>query len=365
MRSFTMDKDIQNRINILYQLGNFLKTFLEELGEEPAGFSNEGFQELDNAMQNAEIENPWFTRQFQLYNLRSWSKALESESLHNWIRKYPELLDGTGSPRKIGLVLAGNIPLVGLHDIICVLVSGNIAVTRLSSKDRHVYPVIKKIMSGFEGFSEDRWILLDDAPLKEIDAVIATGSDNSSRYFDYYFGKYPNIIRKNRNSAAILTGEETSEDMRKLADDIFLYFGLGCRNVSKIFVPEHFSPEKLYEGVEHYAHLINHNKYANNYDYQRAILLVNKVQFYDNGFLILKEDTSFSSPVGSLFFETYSDINRVLNKIQSEREKIQCIVGNIELFPDMISFGNSQLPGLNEYADNIDTLKFLINLSKN
>jgi hypothetical protein len=364
LKKMYMSNDIHTRINVLKEFGFFLRNFLEELKEGREVFSNSMFGELDHALEKAGYENPWFTREFQLYNLEVWSKALDSEKVEEWISAYPELFHEDIPPGKIGLVLAGNIPLVGLHDVLCVLVSGNIAVTRLSSKDRIVYPVLKKILTGFHGFSEDQWIILEDTPLKQIDAVIATGSNNSARYFDYYFGKYPNIIRKNRNSVAILDGEESLEDLKKLADDIFLYFGLGCRNVSKIFVPQGFTPDKFYEAIEHYSYLYQHSKYANNYDYQRAILLVNRIKFYDNGFLVLREDHGISSPIGSLFFETYANLDNLYQRIHADRDKIQCIIGKNENWPELISFGSSQIPGLNEYADDIDTLKFLTNLSK-
>lgn len=360
-----MDKDTHHIVNVLDEFGNFLKGFLFQAENEGTNYSQKLFSDLDYAINRTEKENPWFTRQFQLINLSSWSQMLEKEKITKWIGNYPDLRERGHEPKKVGLVLAGNIPLVGLHDIICVLATGNIAITKLSSKDRIIYPEIKKILTEIDPSFAEKWILLEESPLKDMDAVIATGSNNSARYFEYYFGKYPSIIRKNRNSVAILEGNETPEQMKALADDIFLYFGLGCRNVSKIFVSEDFKPDQLYENIEHYSWLSLHNKYANNYDYQRAILLVNRIRFFDNGFLVLKEDPSLYSPVGSVYFSTYSSLEEIKLRIENDRDKIQCVITGNEIFPGRVSFGRSQFPALNDYADNIDTMNFLINLSKN
>jgi len=360
-----MRNNIQYYNKVLVRFGDSIREFMsfeDEKQENSEKWKTDDLRNLGESMKKAEIENPWFTWNFQILNLRSWSEVLTEEKIAAWLEKYPELEKQKQRPKKVGLILAGNIPLVGLHDILCVLVSGNIAVTKLSSKDKVVYPVIRNILSRFDDTINERWVILEDEYLTNIDAVIATGSDNSSRYFEYYFGKYPNIIRKNRNSIAILSGSEKDRELKALADDIFLYFGLGCRNVSKLFVPENFKPDDFYRNIEHYAYLYNHNKYANNYDYQKAILMVNRIPIYDNGFLILKNDQSLSSPVGTIHFEYYRSKSELKSRLEMEKDKIQCIVGHDDDFSKMVGFGKTQFPELDDFADDIDTLKFLVNL---
>ena len=358
-----MFAELQYRIDLFDYLGAKLRDFIAETDEADGNeYHGEWNIALDNAIKKAEVENPWFTREFQLVNLRAWSELLKVSKLSEWLQNYPEFNHLNSPSKKVGLILAGNIPLVGFHDILCVLLSGHRVVTKLSKKDRSVYPVLRNILAEADRSCFDRWILLEDEPLKDIDAIIATGSDNSARYFDYYFGKYPHIIRKNRNSVAILSGEESKDEKLGLADDIFLYFGLGCRNVSKLFVPEGFLPVDLYENLGKYADLIHHNKYANNYDYQRAILLVNKIPFFDNGFLILKNDVAFASPVGTLYYEYYDSPESLKQKLIANQDRIQTVVGPASLTETNVIFGKSQFPELDEYADNIDSLNFLLNL---
>lgn len=357
-----MINNIQNITKVFTEFGDIIRGFILSR-KDPGEYEGEYFHDsLETSIIQAELMNPWFTKEFQLNNLKYWANVLSSEKIESWLERYPQLEKKNTTPKKVGLVLAGNIPLVGLHDIICVLVSGNIAVTRLSSKDKAIYPVLRDILIKLDRSIKNKWILLDNEFLKEIDAVIATGSDNSSRYFEYYFGKYPHIIRKNRNSVAVIDGTETDQQMKALADDVFLYFGLGCRNISKLFVPEDFNPDKFYRNIEQYSYLYDHNKYANNYDYQKAILMVNKIPIYDNGFLVLKNDSSYASPVGTLYFEKYSSKESLKRRLIRDKDQLQCMVSKDQSFPEWVDFGMTQYPGLEEYADNIDTLEFLINL---
>jgi hypothetical protein len=313
------------------------------------------------AIKEAEIHNPWFTREFILYSFSSLSEMLEEEKLRLWLDHYPQIKNHSGRKLKIGIVMAGNIPLVGFQDLLAVCFSGHEALVKMSSKDEKLLPLLNEILCHCDTGLQESVSLLTQ-PLKNIDAVIATGSDNSARYFEFYFGKYPHLTRKNRNSAAILTGEETSDDFRKLSDDIFLYFGMGCRNVSKIFIPEGFNIPNMLDNFESYSYLYNHNKYANNYDYHKAIYLVNLVKHLDTGYLLLKEDYTYSSPVGIVYYEYYNSVERLKARLEADEHKIQCMVSQPGFLQKAIGFGETQRPGLNDFADNTDTLKFLINL---
>jgi Acyl-CoA reductase (LuxC) len=348
-------------------LGLFFSQFTEEEFRENNSIKNlnEHFAiSFQNIIEKNHQHNPWFTPDNIRINLKAWSKALQRKKLEKWHNLYPGLSAENKFPKKIGLVMAGNIPLVGFHDFLCVLLSGNNILGRLSSKDNKLFPAVKQIMEYLNPEFREKIIFTEDK-LENFDAIIATGSNNSSRYFEYYFGHSPNIIRKNRNSVAILSGRESDEDYRKLAIDIFSYFGLGCRNVSKIYVPKDFDFPRMLDQFTEYSALYNHNKYANNYDYNRSVYLVNSVPLFDTGYLILKEDTSMSSPVGCLFYEKYRSIETLSKKLSSEKEKIQCLVSKINITADTIPLGNTQEPELWEYADNIDTIDFLLNLYKN
>jgi len=258
--------------------------------------------------------------------------------------------------------MAGNIPMVGFNDLLCVLISGNKFVGKLSSDDKFLLPFIAKILIAANSKFSD-YIEFTEGQLKNIDAVIATGSNNSSRYFDYYFGKYPNIIRKNRNSIAVLTGNESMNDLRLLGKDVFQYFGLGCRNVSKLFVPKGYKFHTFYESIFDYKNFNKNNKYGNNYEYNRTVYLMsNHPSLLDNNFLLLKEAPAYTSPIGVLFYEFYSDIHALNERLEKEKEQIQCIVSRSPVIKNKIDFGEAQCPGLADYADGIDTMRFLIGL---
>jgi len=255
--------------------------------------------------------------------------------------------------------MAGNIPLVGFHDFLSVLISGNSVLVKLASNDKHFLPLIAKYLEYVEPSFNSK-ITFTEEKLTNFDAAIATGSNNTARYFDYYFGKYPNIIRKNRNSVAVITGNETENELKGLGEDIFRYFGLGCRSVSKLFVPKNYDFDNLFKAIYEYHDIINYAKYQNNYDYNKAVYLMSEFKLLENGFLMLKEDQSYASPIASLFYEYYDDLNQLTEKLDTDTEQIQCVVSNS--IENAIPFGKTQQPSLTDYADGVDTLAFLAQL---
>lgn len=321
------------------------------LGQTLKNINDDEFQTL---AEQAARENPWFTKENVRMAMDGIIQLLQKERLERWVSSY-SLRDQS---KKIALVLAGNIPLVGFHDLLSVLISGNNALIKPSSKDSVLLKYILQKLYDIEPVFRDKVEFAEQ--LKNFDAVIATGSDNSARYFDYYFGKYPNIIRKNRTSVAILRGNESEDDLAALAIDVFSYFGLGCRNISKLLVPAGYTFDKLFSTWEVYQPIIHHHKYCNNYDYQKSIMLVNQIPFLDNGFVMLHETTKMVSPISVVYYEQYKDEADLSNKLTEAEDKIQCIVGNGTRAA--IPFGKAQYPELWDYADGVDTLKFLTNL---
>ncbi|MGM9478572.1 acyl-CoA reductase [Pedobacter sp. GSP4] len=312
---------------------------------------------LGNAIYSAESANAWFTAENIKKSILSFAEMLNEADLAIWFKS----VSFSALPKKVGLILAGNIPMVGLHDVLSVLATGNIALIKLSSSDDKLIKTVIAELINIEPAFEDKIVYVER--LKDFDAVIATGSNNSSRYFDYYFSKVPNIIRKNRNSVAVLNGTESKEEIELLGADIFDYFGLGCRNVSKIYFPKGYDIANLYEGIESYNQIINHFKYQNNYDYNKSIYLVNAAKHFDNGFLLLKEDENMASPLAVLYYEEYESLLEVENKLQDKSAFIQCIVAKPELGFNSFDFGQSQHPKLWDYADNVDTIAFLNSLN--
>lgn len=311
--------------------------------------------ELSAIIQSAQHHNAWFTPEEVQKSLNSLGQMLNENELDQWF----SAISMTKTPKNIGLILAGNIPLVGFHDVLCVLATGNIAFIKMSSSDDKLLPAVLSILINIEPSIAEHIQYVER--LKDFDAIIATGSNNSSRYFDYYFGKVPNIIRKNRNSIAVLSGNETNDEIEALGHDIFDYFGLGCRNVSKIYIPKGYEMKNLFEPLEKYQPIINHFKYNNNYDYNKSIYLVNGVKHLDNGFLLVKEDASFTSPLAVLFYEEYETLQEIEALIEKENENIQCVVSslNLNLKKAKITFGEGQHPKLWDYADDVNTIKFL------
>lgn len=318
-------------------------------------------EQLRMLIEQEQFHNAWFTPANVERAILSIGQMLNADALKKWFDNYD--LSKVTEEKKVGLILAGNIPLVGFHDVLCVLVSGHYALIKSSAQDarlvRHVLNMLAKIDARFAA----RYSFVER--LKDFDAVIATGSDNSSRYFEYYFGKVPHIIRKNRNSVAVLTGDESTEDLNHLGHDIFDYFGLGCRNISKLLIPKGYDIGTFFRPIETYQPVINHHKYNNNYDYNKSIYLVNSEKHFDNGFLILKEEKSLSSPLAVLYYEYYDTITDAEEKVNADSEKIQCAVciSPLKLNNQVVSPGQSQQPRLWDYADGVDTMQFLTKLS--
>jgi hypothetical protein len=302
--------------------------------------------------------NAWFTPANVEKAVKSIGESLNRADLQTWLEKY----NFNNANKRVGLILAGNIPMVGFHDVLCVLASGNYALIKASSQDNHLIKYVLQKLVELDNSFAGQFSFIEK--LEGFDAVIATGSNNTSRYFDYYFGKVPNIIRKNRNSVAVLTGNETAEQLHELGHDIFDYYGLGCRNVSKLLVPEGYIFNFFFESIQRYENIIHHHKYNNNYDYNKSIYLVNRDEHLDNGFLLVKKDERFTSPLAVLFYDTYTDVKDAERIINAESEKIQCVVSAklLKVNDQVVNFGQSQQPKLWDYADGIDTMEFLSNL---
>ncbi|HWZ04019.1 MAG TPA: hypothetical protein VNX40_10460 [Mucilaginibacter sp.] len=304
--------------------------------------------------------NAWFTAESVLHAIKAIGLMLNEKDLGLWLDKYP--IENTGSGKKVGLILAGNIPLVGFHDVLCVLMTGNYALIKASTQDARLIKNVLALLTTIEPHFKEQYSFIER--LTDFEAVIATGSNNTSRYFEYYFGKVPNIIRKNRSSIAVLGGDETAEQLYQLGHDIFDYYGLGCRNVSKLLAPKGYNFNFFFESIEVYNDIINHNKYNNNYFYNKSIYLVNSDKHLDNNFLLLKEDIRLASPLGVLYFEYYDDIESAKSKLKEESDRIQCVVSAIPLGINnqVVDFGKSQQPALWDYADGVDTMTFLTTL---
>jgi hypothetical protein len=316
-------------------------------------------QEFKELIATARNSNAWFTEQEVYRSLNALSQMLNEDDLEIWFKG----IHITTVPKKVGLILAGNIPLVGFHDVLSVLATGNIALIKLSSSDDKLLPAVLTQLCKIEPALQEQIVFVER--LKDFDAVIATGSNNTSRYFEYYFGKVPNIIRKNRTSVAVLTGRESNQDIADLGHDLFDYFGLGCRNVSKIYLPEDYDVKNFFEPLEQYNDIINHFKYNNNYDYNKSIYLVNSAKHFDNGFLLLKEDSGFSSPLAVLYFERYKTLEEVETVLSANQENLQCVISKapLQIETAVLGFGESQQPKLWDYADNVNTIQFLNGLN--
>jgi hypothetical protein len=338
---------LQERLALLVKLGAYLQ---------------EDTKARELAIAQTERNNRWLTKENSLTALQSFATAfLNTEHLEAWVKSYPTLA-ANRNPKKIGLVLAGNIPGVGFHDVLTTFVAGHQAMIKYSEKDQYLIPYMIDFMLQEDPRSAAYFMTV--LRLKDFDAVIATGSNNSAMYFEQYFSKYPNIIRKNRNSIAILDGTETEEDLLALGADVFAYFGLGCRSVAKLYVPKayNFSPFLGLMDI-HYKELMNHNKYNNNYDYNRSIYLLNNVPHLANDCLMLLEHESLLSRISSVHFEYYDHAEDLQEKLEGTAEEIQCIATKMNLpKSNTVALGQAQHPALNDYADGIDTLQFLIEL---
>ena len=328
----------QERIFFMAKLGKYLLNNSEE---------------LQLAKQNAMYENAWFTGEFIDNALKNIAvNFLNEQLLINWIKAYN--ISKSKLPKTVGIIMAGNIPLVGFHDLLCVFISGNKALIKPSSKDS---VLIKHFVSKLcEWNSEIKTLISFADNLKGCDAYIATGSNNSGRYFEYYFGKFPNIIRRNKTSVAIIEGNETNEELNFLADDIQQYFGLGCRNITKLFVPENYDFTSLLNALKKYDYFFAFHKYKNNYDYQLALLLLNNRKYMSTGALLITENENLFSPIAQLHFEYYNNKEQLIKNLKLN-ENIQAIIAK-----NFIPFGKAQCPQLNDYADAVDTMQFLTQL---
>jgi hypothetical protein len=331
--------NLQYRIDLLARLGEYILS---------------GSPEWLTAKEKAGYENGWFIPEFTDLATQNIARSfLQKNILENWAKKY-ELTHVTKNPKIVGIVMAGNIPLVGFHDFLCVFISGHKAVIKPSSKDQ---VLIKHLVEKLVEWDEAVKPMIEFSEmLKGCNAYIATGSNNSSRYFDYYFGRYPHVIRRNRTSVAVLTGEETNEELEKLADDVYLYFGLGCRNVTKIYVPKEYDFVPLLEAFKKYNYLADHHKYKNNFDYNLALHLLNKKYYMTNGSILLVEDAAIFSPISQLNYEFYNTQSELTGKLPAKQD-VQCITGK-----SFNRFGEGQCPAISNYADGADTMKFLSGL---
>lgn len=341
------------------ELGNFLRQFSEERNVKLTSVLHNDlyFDDFISLVELSQSHNGWFTPEQVYFSIQSWAKALTEENLNHWLSNYDFSKTET---KKIGLVLAGNIPLVGFHDFLSVLISGHDVLVKTSSNDQHLLKFLAKYLISIQPKLNSK-ITFVEGKLEGFDAVIATGSNNTARYFEYYFKDKPSIIRKNRNSVAVLDGTETFEDLVGLGEDIFRYFGLGCRNVSKLFVPKGYNFDNFFKAMYEYRDVIQYEKYANNYDYNKAVFLMSNFQLLDNEFLTIKEDVSYASPISSVFYEFYESLEEITTRLNADAEQIQCIVSK-NLIPNSVAFGQTQQPKLWDYADNVDTLAFLNNL---
>jgi hypothetical protein len=348
---------LETKKSVFVELGKFLSQFSEDntIKNPTVLYNDLFFDDFVALIQLSQSHNGWYTPEQVYFSIKSWAEALTEENLNQWLSAYDFT---TIEPKNIALILAGNIPLVGFHDFLSVLISGHKVLVKTSSNDQHLLPFLAKYITAIEPEFADK-ITFSEGKLENFDAVIATGSNNTARYFEYYFKDKPSIIRKNRNSIAVLNGQETKEQLVALGEDIFRYFGLGCRNVSKLFVPRGYSFDAFFEAIFEYQDVIHYEKYANNYDYNKAVFLMSNFKLLDNGFLTIKEDSSYASPISSVFYEFYDDITDLQKRLQSESEQIQCIVSN-NLIENSIEFGQTQSPKLWNYADNVDTISFLL-----
>ena len=341
------------------ELGKFLGQFSEKSNSrnEAVLHNDLFFDAFLNLIELSQSHNGWYTQEQVYFAVASWAEALTKEHLTTWLAPY-DLKNVP--PKTIGLILAGNIPLVGFHDFLSVLISGHSVAVKTSSNDQHLLPFLAKYLIAVEPQLQNR-INFAEGKLENFDAVIATGSNNTARYFEYYFKDKPSIIRKSRNSVAVLNGKETPEQMVALGEDIFRYFGLGCRNVSKLFVPKGYNFDAFFNGIFPYQDVIKYEKYANNYDYNKAVFLMSNFKLLDNEFLTIKEDMSHASPISSVFYEFYESLDEVENRLIADKEIIQCVVSN-DLIKNSIPFGTTQKPQLWDYADTVDTMAFLTTL---
>ncbi len=351
---------VDKRIKDLIRLGQELALKLES-------FNSDTGSELKTVIINTRAENPWFTEESVITALKNWIETLHPNELNNWVLKYKDELYRNPKKLNIAVINAGNIPFVGLHDLLSVFISGFNYIGKNAAGDSVLLPYIASILCAIEPSYKDTIRFV--SRLENMDAVIATGTNNSARYFEYYFGKYPHIIRSNRNGIGVLLGNESNDQLYALGKDVFTYFGLGCRNVSKLYVPVGYDFSKFFESIEDFKVLMSHNKYMNNFDYNNSVFLLKQIPFLQNGFLIVRKENKIASPIAVLHFEEYENINGLISRLTNSIEQLQCIssggdifTGNTLLENINFDFGKTQTPALWNYADGVDTLEFLCGL---
>ncbi|MFL2622293.1 MAG: acyl-CoA reductase [Flavobacteriaceae bacterium] len=349
----------KNIIKELVSLGRFLNQFSTEKPSRCPTIVNNNifFDGFIDQLKLASKFNGWFTKENICFALKQWSQLLKEKSLVQWLSNYP---NSNSQPKTIALIMAGNIPLVGFHDFLACVVTGHNLIIKQSSNDRHLLPFIASYLTHEESLIKSK-IKFVDNKIEKFDAVIATGNNNTARYFNAYFKNKPSIIRNNRNSIAILNGNESENDLKNLSNDIFRYYGLGCRSVSKIYVPKNYDFNMLFKAVYKWHPVINVRKYLNNYDYNKAVYIMSKFDIIENGFLMLKEDLRLSSPIATLFYEYYDNVSELKSKLKTISSEIQCIVAN-GFNSKEIKFGSTQSPALKDYADGVNTVDFLLKI---
>ncbi|MEX2596562.1 MAG: acyl-CoA reductase [Salibacteraceae bacterium] len=338
--------DLPKRIEAFSRLGSWLKETL-------ADKDSEQYLELEQIISKANIQNGWFTPKESLFALNYWATVLKADLLSDWLKSYSIK---THQQKEVLLILAGNIPLVGFHDVVSTILSGQKALIKCSSSDNVLIPLLLKKLVEFEGEMYSFYQLVN-GPSKTFDAVIATGSGNSARHFEEYFGHVPNIIRRNRTSVALLDGSERSIDLDGLMEDAFRYYGLGCRNVSKLYLPKGYDLNDVFKASLPFAYLMDNKKYVNNYTYQKAVMMMEQKKILENELILMHENTAIFAPVSVLNYEFYENQDTINQQLEQNKHTIQCVVGK-----NHIPFGRAQQPALHDYADGVDTLELLVNL---
>lgn len=339
----------QHSITAFTALGQLFRDYISGDYSE-----NKWLKDLDNALVNASNQNKWFTKENLDFCINTWGNTLTKVNLNTWLSAYPE---AQKHEQRLGLVLAGNIPLVGLHDILCGLACGYSIEIKYSSNDDILLPFVVNFLME----KQPEWqgkIHFTKGKLEKFDRVIATGSNNTARYFEYYFKDVSHIIRKTRNGLAVLNGEETEAELSALCTDILQYFGLGCRSISHLMVPEGYDFNALFLALYEHRDIIHHNAYANNYDYNKAVYLMQEEDLLDNGFMMLKKDSGLNSPIACVHYSVYSNSEEVQKTLEEAQDNIQCVVSNF--LENSLAFGQTQHPKLSDYADHIDTMEFLL-----
>lgn len=346
-----MEDTLKHIAPALAQLGAVMRAIGESAPwpGHAIGLAEQEYRRLEGLVERAQRHNGWSTPQEVRHAFRAWGDSLTAPAIAQWLAG----LGAGGRPRTVGLILAGNVPLVGLHDVLSVFVSGHAASIKCSSQEPELIPALVGVLDHFAPGTARRLVVQQER-LGPVDALIATGSDNTARYFEHYFGQVPRIVRRNRVSVAVLDGSETEEELADLGEDVFRYFGLGCRNVSHVLLPRDFDLDRLFRAFFPWKDIVHHKKYGNNYDYTRALWLLDRVPFLENGFLLMKEDLALASPVAALFHHRYDRPEEAQRYLAEHAARIQCVVGH-----GHVPFGQAQRPALWEYADGVDTLRFL------